>query len=117
MQLPGAIMESACDAGRLHRSLVHRIPTPTVERDEMRFLTHHEVARLADAIDPACRALVLVLSYAGLRIGEAAAMRPEHRIQTRRELDVTQTVAWVKGTRTSDRPRPGRSWRTGSGPP
>ncbi len=97
VQLLGAIMESACDAGKLKRSPVHKVPTPTVERDEMRFLTHHEVARLADAIDPAYRALVLVLAYAGLRIGEAAAMRPEHRIETRRELDVAQTVAWVNG--------------------
>jgi hypothetical protein len=36
----------------------------------MRFATVAQVAALADAIDPRCRALVLVAAYGGLRWGE-----------------------------------------------
>ena len=97
VQLLGAMMEAAADAGKIRRSPVHKIPLPEIERHEMRFLTHAEIGKLADSIDPRYRALVLLLAYGGLRIGEAAALRPEHRIETRHEIDVVQTVAWVKG--------------------
>jgi integrase len=39
------------------------------EREEMRFLTPAEIARLADLIAPRYRALVLVAGYGGLRFG------------------------------------------------
>lgn len=97
VQLLGAMMDAAADAGKIRRSPVHRVPLPEVHRHEMRFLDHGEVARLAAAIIPRYRVLVLVLAYGGLRIGEAAAHRPEQRVDTRREIDVQQTVAWVKG--------------------
>jgi hypothetical protein len=43
-------MGAAVDAGMLAQSPCRRVPLPKVERDEMRFLTPAEIARLADAI-------------------------------------------------------------------
>lgn len=47
-----------------------RIEPPRVETKPMRFLTHAEVALLADSIDQRYRPLVLLAAYGGLRAGE-----------------------------------------------
>jgi integrase len=51
------------------------------------------------AIHPSCwhRALVLVLAYGGLRIGEAAALTPARVDIEKRQIHIVQTVSWVKG--------------------
>ena len=41
----------------------------------MRFLTVAEVRRLATAVGPGYRALILLGAYGGLRIGEMAGLR------------------------------------------
>lgn len=96
-QLLAGAMQAAVDAGLIASSPCRNVPLPQVERHEMRFLTHAEIARLADAMDERYRALVLVLAYGGLRIGEAIALRPSRLLETRRELEVAETAAWVKG--------------------
>jgi len=63
---------AAVGAGTLAQSPCRRVSLPTVEREEMRFLTPAEVATLADAIHQRYRALVLVGAYGWLRIGELA---------------------------------------------
>ena len=55
---------------------------------EARFLTADEVARLAAAVPPRDRALVLLLAYRGLRFGEAAALRVRHVDWLRRRVQV-----------------------------
>jgi integrase len=42
----------------------------------MRFLTPEEVDNVAETVEAKYRALVLLLAYCGLRIGEAIALRP-----------------------------------------
>ena len=74
-QVLGKIMAAAVDAGMLARSPCRAIRLPRVEREETRFLDPAEVARLADAIDPRYRALVLLGAYGGLRIGELAGLQ------------------------------------------
>jgi hypothetical protein len=76
------------------QSPCRRVSLPKIEREEMRFLTPVEIARLADAIRPHYRALVLVGAYGGLRIGEEAAapVRPRQAATglpaaTRREVE------------------------------
>jgi Phage integrase, N-terminal SAM-like domain len=71
-QLLGKVMGAAVDAGMVMQTPCRRVPLPRVEREEMRFLTPAEIARLADVIDPRYRVLVLVAAYGGLRIGELA---------------------------------------------
>jgi integrase len=71
------------------------VPLPKDDRQAPRFLTPAEVTALADAIDPRFRALVLVLAYAGLRIGEAAALEREDLAGG--QVRVTRGVSWVRG--------------------
>ncbi|MFL6172270.1 MAG: tyrosine-type recombinase/integrase [Marmoricola sp.] len=42
---------------------------------EHRYLTHEQVARLADEIDEEFRTLILIMAYCGLRWGEVTALR------------------------------------------
>jgi integrase len=75
--LLGKVLVGAVDAGMIAQSPCRRVSLPKIEREEMRFLTPVEIARLADAIRPRYRALVLVGAYGGLRIGELAGLRRE----------------------------------------
>ena len=96
-QLLGKVMGAAVDAGMLAQSPCRRVPLPKVEREEMRFLTPAEVARLADAIDPRYRALVLVAAYGGLRIGELAGLRRRRVDLLRGTVEVAEIVTEVGG--------------------
>jgi integrase len=69
------VLRGAVDAGLLAQTPCRRIELPRIEHEEMRFLAPAEIAQLADAIDARYRALVLVASYCGLRIGELAGLR------------------------------------------
>lgn len=96
-QLTGKLFGAAVDAGLLAVSPYRRVPLPRVEPDEMRFLDPGEVARLADAIDPRYRALVLVAAYGGLRIGELAGLRRSRVDPLRGTVEVVEIVTEVAG--------------------
>jgi integrase len=74
-QLLSKVMAAAVDAGMIPRTPCRRVPLPKIDRQEMRFLSPQEVARLAAAIRPDYRALILLGAYGGLRIGEMAGLR------------------------------------------
>ena len=63
------ILNTAVDDGRLVRNPASRVKLPRDRRREKRFLSHAEVAALADAAGPD-RLIILVLAYCGLRFGE-----------------------------------------------
>jgi integrase len=96
-QLLGRTMTAAVNADMLARSPCRAVRLPRVEREEMRFLTPAEVARLADVIDPRYRALVLVGAYGGLRMGELAGLRRRRVDLLRGALDVAEIVVEVRG--------------------
>lgn len=96
-QILGKIMAAAVDAGRIASSPCERVPLPRIEREEMRFLTTPEVDRLAEAIKPRYRALVLVAAYGGLRIGELAGLRRGRVDVLRNRIDVAEIVVEVGG--------------------
>jgi integrase len=73
--LHGEHMAAAVDAGMIPRTPCRRVPLPKIDRQEMRFLSPQEIARLAAAIRPDYRALILLGAYGGLRIGEMAGLR------------------------------------------
>jgi integrase len=56
----------------------------------MRFLNPREVQRLALAIDPQYRALVLVGCYGGLRIGELAGLRRSRVELTKGTVEIVE---------------------------
>jgi integrase len=96
-QLLGRTMTAAVNADMLARSPCRAVRLPKIERQEMRFLTPAEVARLADAIGPRYRALVLLAAYGGLRIGELAGLRRSRVNLLRGTVDVAEIVVEVKG--------------------
>jgi integrase len=96
-QLLGKVMGAAVDAGMVMQTPCRRVPLPKVEREEMRFLTPAEIARLADLIDRRYRALVLVAAYGGLRIGELAGLRRGRIDLLRGTVEVAEIVTEVGG--------------------
>jgi len=66
-------------------------------RDEMHFLSHEQVAILADAVDDRFRTLIYVAAYTGLRWGELAALKAERVNPLRRTIEVVESLAEVNG--------------------
>ena len=81
-------MAAAVDTGMIPRTPCRRMSLPKIDRQEMRFLSPHEVARLAAAIRPDYRALILLGAYGGLRIGEMAGLH-------RGRVDLAQGIVQV----------------------
>lgn len=71
----------------------------------MRFLTHEEVALLADTIDERYRALVLVAAYCGLRASELVGLRRHHVDLLRRTLTVVEQVQYLDGEFVTSQPK------------
>jgi integrase len=110
--LLGKVLAGAVDAGMIAQSPCRRVSLPKIEREEMRFLTPVEIARLADAIRPRYRALVLVGAYGGLRIGELAGLRPERVDLLRGTVEVAEIVTEVAGRLQVGPPKTRASRRT-----
>lgn len=96
-QVLSKCLRAAVDSGRIVRSPAERLDLPRVERHEMRFLTPAEVGNLADAIDPAYKALVVLGAYGGLRLGEMLGLRRQHVNVLHAHVDVVETLATVRG--------------------
>jgi integrase len=71
------------------------IETPKLERDEMRFLTPAELGAIAEAVPERYRALILLLGYGGLRIGEATALRVQNLDLLRGRVQVVEAFSAV----------------------
>jgi integrase len=81
---------------RLPRNVAEGVRLPRVVRTERVFLTHDEVAALADACEPH-GLVVRVLAYTGLRWGEMAALRVGRIDLLRRRLTVAESVSEIGG--------------------
>jgi hypothetical protein len=110
--LLGKVLAGAVDAGMIAQSPCRRVSLPKIEREEMRFLTPVEIARLADAIRPGYRALVLVGAYGGLRIGELAGLRRERVDLLRGTVEVAEIMTEVAGKLQVGPPKTRASRRT-----
>jgi integrase len=77
-QTASRILRQALEDGLIPANPAARVRTPKTERRAIRILTVEEVEALAGAFDPRYRALVLLGAYAGLRFGEASALRITH---------------------------------------
>ena len=86
--------------GRLAVNPAAGVSLPRVQEAHRRFLTHRQVAELADACGPAYRLVVLFLAYTGLRWGEMAALRVGRVDFLRRRVLVAESVTPVKGAMT-----------------
>jgi hypothetical protein len=63
----------------------------------MRFLTVAEVRRLAVAVGPSYRALILLGAYGGLRIGEMIGLRRKRLDLTAGVVEVAEVVTEMHG--------------------
>lgn len=90
-------MKAAVAARYIRETPCVGINLPTVERDEMVVLDHKDIARLAEAINPRYRALVLLLAYSGLRVGEAAALTWDDLNLDAGKVTVRHTVTELAG--------------------
>jgi integrase len=91
------IMRSAVQAGLVTSSPCDGVKMPRIERMEMHFLTTPEVDRLAEAMDPRYRAVVLLAAYGGLRASELFGLRAKRVDVLRRQVTIAETVVDVGG--------------------
>jgi len=69
------VLDVAVDSGLLAPNPASRVRRPRPQRFEAHFLTPDELELLASSIEPRYRAMVLVMAWGTLRIGEAAGLR------------------------------------------
>jgi integrase len=69
------VLDVAVDSGLLAANPASRVRLPRPQRFEAHFLTPDELELLASAIELRYRAMVLVMAWGTLRIGEAAGLR------------------------------------------
>jgi integrase len=95
--LLSAIMRTAVEDGRIATSPCSGIKLPRLPQVEMAYLSPEQLRSLLAAIDPDYRLLIEVLAIAGLRFGEAAALRRSRCDLQRSRLLIAESLADVSG--------------------
>jgi len=90
------VLAHAVRDGRISKNPAEGVRLPRAVRSHMIFLTHGQVAKLADACQPH-DTLVYVLAYTGIRWGEAAALRAGRIDLVRRRLAIDEATSEVGG--------------------
>jgi integrase len=90
-------LAAAVKARKLRFNAADGVALPEIEQTEMLFINPTQIADLASLIDPRYSSLITVLSWSGLRIGEAAGLQWGQVDMLRRHIDVVQTVVEVGG--------------------
>ena len=90
------VLALAVRDGRMARNPADKVPLPRARRPGKRYLTHAQVAALADAAGEH-RLLILTLAFCGLRWGELAALRVQNVDLLRRRIEVAEAVTEVAG--------------------
>jgi integrase len=90
------VLQSAMLDGRIARNPAAGVKLPREKGKEKRFLSHEQVAALADSADED-RLAILVLAYCGLRFGELAALRVRNVDPLRRRLTIEESATEVDG--------------------
>ncbi len=106
-----AVLNSAIAADLIARNPTQGVRPPAPGSGEMHFLTAQQVAQLVDEVGDRYRALILLLAYGGLRIGEACALRVDDLDLLRGRVLVQRSVTDVGG-RMIEGPTKSRSKRT-----
>lgn len=96
--LLGAILQTAVQDGRLVASPCAAIKLPRLPQVEMAFLAPEQLRDLLAVVPPGHEILVELLAIAGLRFGEAAALRRGRCDLLRSRLIIAESLADVSGT-------------------
>lgn len=91
------LMREAVEDGYIVRSPVIGVKLPKATSKEIQPRTAEEVRKVSNAVPARYRALILVLAYAGLRWGEAVALRRRSFNFLKAQLHVTRSLADVNG--------------------
>jgi integrase len=105
VQILSKTLRAAMHDGRIGRNPAEGLELPRIEREEKRFLTPAEVELLAETIDPAYRALVVLGGYCGLRLGEMLALRRSRVDLLHRRVDVVATLYEISGELVENPPK------------
>jgi integrase len=90
------VLSLAVRDGRLARNPADKVRLPRAASPEKRFLTHAQVAALAEAAGDD-GIVIRVLAYCGLRFGELAALRVSRVDLMRRRIVVAEAVTEIAG--------------------
>jgi integrase len=90
------ILDLAVRDDRIVKNPATGVKMPKVAPTDKRYLTHEQVAALADACGD-YRLAVLILAYCGLRWGELAGLRVKRLDLMRRRIEVAEAVTEVRG--------------------
>ena len=93
------LFSSAVERERIARNPVVGIKVEKAQPRERRYLTADEVTLVAKLVPDRDRALVLLLAYRGLRIGEASFLRVKHVDLFRRQVVIIGAAKEVQGRR------------------
>ena len=99
------VFDLAVRSKALASSPCQGVKLPRIERPELRVVSPAEIEDLVAAIAPRYRAMVLVGGYAGLRWGEAAALKDRQVNLLKRSLTVAKTLSDVAGVVTFTEPK------------
>jgi len=90
------LLSTAVTHGILKTNSATDIQLPKARTEEQLHFTPDQVGTLADVVNPRYRAMLLTLGVAGLRIGEAAALRRRAIDVIRQRLHIFEAVAKVQ---------------------
>src|SRR5919112_85039 len=94
--LLSSMLDDAVRDNRLARNPATGVGLPRLPRSDRRYLTHQQLADLADGCGPH-RLMVLVAGYTGLRWGELTGLRVRRVQPLRGRIDVVEAVTEVDG--------------------
>jgi integrase len=98
-------MSAAVDNGMIPSSPCRRVRLPRLPEADPRILTIEEVDRIAAHCSLGDRVLVLLLAYAGLRIGEALPLRRRHINIAEGRIIIAEAVSELPGGPVIDTPK------------
>ena len=91
--LLGMLFNAAVENRAIASSPVTGVKVPREERREMQILTADQVSALGEAVPDRYRALVYFLAYAGVRWGEAVALRRGRINMLRSRVEIKEAVS------------------------
>ena len=107
-----AVLAQAVNDGLIGRNPAETVKVPKTRERDQRYLTAEQVTELADAVEQRISGgaqLVKLLSYGGLRGGEAVALRANNVDVLRRQVHVRESATLVNGKLVWGSPKSHRS--------
>jgi len=101
------VLSASVEDGRIGRNPAAGLKLAPEVRREPRFLSPDEVRRLAAEVPPRYRALILLMAYSGIRVGEAAALRVGDIDFLRGRVTVSRNSVEVEGRLVEGTPKGG----------